>query len=124
MANRSKAKGTKHETAAVRFMESHGIKAERKALHGAQDQGDLDVECSIGHVIFEVKSGKQTNNPNRTLLEEWMRQTNEESRNAGCPGFLLVMRYNRSIKDADVWWFGEPLSMHHMYFDDWCNRFK
>ena len=121
---KSKAIGTRHETNAVRFMEGYGIKANRKALTGAKDEGDIDVCCSLGNVIFEVKSGKQTSNPNRSLLEEWMRQTKEESQNAGCPGFLLVIRYNRSIKDADVWWMGEPLSMHHMYFDDWCRRFS
>jgi len=120
---KSKVIGTRHETNAVKYMNGYGIKAKRKALTGAKDEGDIDAVCSLGPVIFEVKSGKQTSNPNRSLLEEWMRQTQEESKNAGCPGFLLVIRYNRSIKDADVWWIGAKY-WHHMYFDDWCRTFS
>lgn len=123
MANPSKQKGTVGETKAVKFMGGYGIKAKRKALTGSADCGDLDVHCVLGDVIFEVKAGKQTANPNRSLLGEWMRQTEEESKNSGCRGFLLVLRYNRSTKDADVWWEGSHKELHHMYFDDWCERF-
>ena len=124
MANTSKKKGTDAETKAVKFMGSFGIKAKRKALTGSADCGDLDVECMLGDVIFEVKAGKQTSNLNRSLLKEWMRQTKEESKNSGCRGFLLVMRYNRSTKDADVWWEDTSYGWHHMYFDEWCEAFQ
>jgi len=127
MANTSKQKGTVGETKAVKFMGSYGIKAKRKALTGSNDCGDIDVflsEFGLEDCIFEVKTGKQTANPNRSLLGEWLRQTREESENAHCRGFLLVLRYNRSTKDADVWWDGSHGELHHMYFDDWCKRFS
>ena len=124
MANKSKKKGTEAETKAVKFMAGYGIKAKRKALTGSADCGDLDVECCmLGECIFEVKAGKQTANPNRSLLNEWMRQTREESKNAGRRGFLLVMRYNRSTKDADVWWEDSCYGWHHLFFDEWCETY-
>lgn len=124
--NKSKAKGTTAETRVVKYLASFGIEAKRKALTGSEDQGDIDAKTNIGDVILEVKAGKQTSNPNRSQLKEWMLQTARESRNAHHPGFLVVVRYNRALKDADVWWYGSPpaLVLNHAYLDDWCYKFR
>lgn len=126
MSNKSKAKGTAAETKVVKFLAKFGIEAKRKVLTGSEDQGDIDAKTNIGDVILEIKAGKQTANPNRTQIQEWMHQTARESRNAHHPGFLVVVRYNRALKDADVWWYGSPsaLVLNHAYLDDWCLKYK
>lgn len=104
MANKSKAKGTKAETKVVRYLAAFGLEAERRTLHGNQDLGDIKV--TLDHstpFIIEVKAGQQTANPSRAQLTEWLRQTKEESRNADMPCYLVVVRYRRSIEDADVY---------------------
>jgi Holliday junction resolvase len=128
MANPSKQKGTAAETRVVKYLERRGIHAQRKALHGKDDHGDLDVYVDIEgmkQVIFEVKTGKQTANPNRTQIEEWIRQTNVEAENAGTRGFLCVARYRRKLDDADIWW--KPTGskvLYHMYLDEFCQIYK
>lgn len=106
MANPSKQKGTKGETSVVKYLKSFGIQAERKALSGSNDQGDIKVieGGTSEEWILEVKAGKQTYNPSRAQLEEWFRQTVVEAENAGVDwAALVVVRYRRSIKDADVY---------------------
>lgn len=104
MANPSKQKGTKAETKIVRFMiESPSIDAERRALKGSADAGDIIVKSNGWSCILEVKAGKQTDRYNRKLKEEWLRQTEAESANADLPGFLVVAAFNRSTKDYEVW---------------------
>lgn len=104
MSNPSKQKGTKAETKVVRFLKEHGLKAERKALSGCKDCGDIKIDVDGEEIILEVKAGKQTQNPNRTLMRKWMDQAIEEAENAGTSYYALVLvRYGRSIKDAEVW---------------------
>lgn len=104
MANKSKAKGTKAETKVVKYLTAFGLHAERQALHGSQDLGDIKVTGPNGNsFIIEVKAGQQTANPNRSQLTEWLRQAEIEAHNADMPCFLVVMRYRRSIEDADVY---------------------
>lgn len=127
MANKNKAKGTKAETAVVKFLKEYGISAERKVLKGNKDEGDVRAVIDGIEYLFEVKSGKQTANPNRTQLTEWMRQTVVEADNAGidpCNSFLVVVRFNRQLKDADVykayWDYSsgqEVIGWIHMYLD-------
>jgi len=53
----SKAKGTTAETAVVRFLQANGHpRAERRALAGAQDRGDI---AGIPGVVIEVKAAKR-----------------------------------------------------------------
>lgn len=100
MSNPSKKKGTAAETRVVRYLEKHGIPAKRKALTGSKDEGDIQVD---GNVTLEVKAGKQTQNYNRTQLDEWIRQAIEEGKNCGQRSYLVIVRYNRKIDDAEVW---------------------
>lgn len=127
MANRNKAKGTKAETAVVKFLKQHGVSAERKVLKGNKDEGDVRAVIDGVEYLFEIKAGKQTANPNRTQLTEWIRQSTVEAANAGidpCNAFLIVVRFNRQLKDADVyrayWDYSsgqEIVGWMHMYLD-------
>ncbi len=102
--NRSKAKGTRAESQVVKYLAACGFAAERIALHGSKDQGDVKVSNQQGETfVLEVKAGQQTANPNRTQLTEWLRQAKEESNNSGLPCYLVVVRYRRSLKDAEVY---------------------
>jgi hypothetical protein len=61
MTNRSKNIGTAAETAVVKAARAYGFPgAERRALHGSTDLGDI-LLCP--GVIVEVKAGKQTLRP-------------------------------------------------------------
>lgn len=124
MANKSKQKGTAAETRVVRFLQSRGIEAERKALSGSEDKGDIKVD---GNIIFEVKSGKQTINPTRTQLEEWMRQSNKEGKNSGSSDYLVIARHSKNPKDYDVWEHNpndHSIEWKHWYLDEWCIDFS
>ena len=105
MANPSKQKGTRAETRVVKYLQGHGIAASRRALHGSKDLGDIQYQGPRMYepMIMEVKAGKQTANPSRAQLETWLDQAWVEGRNSGMECVLVVVRYNRRIKDADVW---------------------
>lgn len=125
--NKSKQKGTRAETKVVRYLEDHGFIARRQALAGSDDHGDIEAYAP-GYenikIIIEVKTGKQTANPNRTQIKEWCRQAKVEAENAGSEdAVLIVVRYNRSLSDADVW-IPYQNSRVHWYLDDWVNQFS
>lgn len=130
MANKSKAKGTRAETKVVKFLEDYGIKARRKALAGNKDEGDVEIYDAprlAGPVTLEVKAGKQTANPSRTQLEEWLRQARVEQENSGQPVLVVVVRYNRKLKDADVWnEYEDDCGYHtvsHEFLDEFASRY-
>jgi len=105
MSNPSKDKGTRGETSVVRYLNAHGLPSGRKALAGSDDQGDLFVMLGAGgeEVTLEVKAGKQTTNPSRSLMSKWKDETLREGRNSGHRCALVVVRYNRPLKNAEVW---------------------
>lgn len=123
MSNPSKAIGTRAETRVARFLTANGIRCDRRALAGSKDEGDLRATLDSGlEVTIEVKAGKQTSNPRRSQLEEWQRQTLQESENSGCPALLVIVRYNRPFTSSEVWlknsqwWGGNGWTM--MYIDE------
>lgn len=120
MANPSKAKGTRAETKVVRYLEAHGFTARRQALAGSDDQGDIEAYAPGSDIklIIEVKTGKQTAAPNRTQIVEWCRQAKVEATNAEGFPVLVVVRYRRELKDADVYIPG-LFHREHWFFDDW-----
>lgn len=127
MANPSKQKGTRAETRVARYLTDHGLRTERKALAGSADEGDLRMYMYDGaeEVTLEVKAGKQTANYRRSQLEEWKRQTLEESKNSGCMAALVIVRYRRALTDAEVWtpnaqWESSGLGWTMTYLDDFA----
>ena len=120
MANPSKDKGTRAESKVVSYFKEAGLDAVRKALTGSADKGDIQLD---GYSL-EVKTGKQTANPSRSQLEEWLRQSEVESANANEPCYLVVVRYRRSIKDAEVWHRDSGNVLHMQYLDDFVQSRK
>lgn len=126
MANPSKQKGTRAETRVVKFLAEYGIQSKRKPLHGSSDEGDIDVVASGfggSGIVLEVKAGKQTLNPSRNKLDEWFRQTKVEGVNSKKPSALCVVRYNRALKNADVYFKWQGFRVH-MFLDEFCEFIK
>lgn len=84
--SKNKAKGTSAETAVVKYLIENGFPhAERRALSGANDQGD--VSGCIG-LCIEVKSHKTYKFP------EWLKETEVETINAKADYGILVVKPN------------------------------
>lgn len=80
----SRRKGTAAESAIVNYLREHGVPhAERRALSGAKDRGDI---AGIPGVVLEVKSGA------RLELPAWMRETEMERINDNAAHGLLVVK--------------------------------
>lgn len=92
MTNKSKAIGTRGETAVVRALRANGFPgAERRALAGAQDLGDILI-CP--GVIGEVKWGKAARTASMGDVAWWWRQTERERAHAGAVVGLLIIQRN------------------------------
>ena len=103
MVNKPRQRGTAAETAVVRWLRHNGFPgAERIALHGRADQGD--VRLTVG-CVAEVKSVRAagTGQPGAALLADWLAQAAAERDNAHadlCP--LIVKRAGTG--DPARWW--------------------
>jgi hypothetical protein len=99
----SKQRGTAGETAVVRWLRVNGWPgAERRALHGTQDQGDI-TGC-LG-LVWEIKSGHKAETAGDALITEWMRQTDVERGNADADfGVLVTKRLGHGPANAGAWW--------------------
>jgi len=95
--NKSKVKGTSAETAVVNFLREHGFPhAERRALTGANDQGD--VSGCIGLAI-EIKNHKEYKFP------KWIKETQIEKENANADFGILVVKPNGvGVSNTGQWW--------------------
>lgn len=112
--SRSRAKGTAAETAVVRYLNDHGQPAaERRALHGAADKGDVanvfarrPFRAGDGYtldaVVLEVK------NCARTELAAWLDELAVEMRNAGAE-LGAVIHKRRGKGDPSEWFATLPL---------------
>ena len=100
--NPSKAKGTRGETAVVNYLRANGFPtAERRALAGAADRGD--ILATVG-VILEVKAGTSAQVASPTVIERWMQQTRAEAINAGVDiAALIVHRRGIGTSRPEHW---------------------
>lgn len=99
--SRSKDIGTAAETAVVRYLRTAGWPgAERRALTGALDQGDVTGTPGI---CWEVKARKK---PVSDLdVAAWMDEAETERRNAHADyGLLVVRRAGVGAANAGRWW--------------------
>lgn len=78
-----RAKGTAAESAVVGHLRRHWPHAERRALHGGRDLGDV---TGIPDLVWEVKAGA------RIDLASWADETRREQVNADAAVGLLVVR--------------------------------
>ena len=95
--SRAKAKGTAAESALVRFLSGQGFpNAERRALTGQFDQGDVTgTPC----LAWEVKNHKTYHFP------AWLKETETERINAKADFGILVVKPNGvGLTNAGQWW--------------------
>lgn len=84
LVSAARQKGTAAESAVVRYLADHGFPtAERRALHGALDQGDV---TGIPGVVVEVK------NHRKYAFAEWLKELAEEKANAKADTAFLVVK--------------------------------
>lgn len=103
MVNKPKAIGTAAETAVVRAARTRGFPlAERLALAGAQDLGDVRLTA---FVHLEVKGGHAAETASDAQIEAWMLETERELAHAGASaGALITKRPSVGPANADRWW--------------------
>ncbi|GAA4059646.1 hypothetical protein [Actinomadura miaoliensis] len=97
----SKDIGTRAETAVVRYLRGAGFpQAERRALKGVLDEGDITGTPGIA---WEVKARKRP--PSDEQIAAWMVETEVERVNAGASfGVLVVRRAGVGPARAAFWW--------------------
>lgn len=108
MTRRPKDIGTAAETAVVRFLRSAGFPhAERRALAGALDLGDI---TGTPGVAWEVKGGERAKSASDRQVAAWLEETEVERVNAGADfGVLVVQRRGIGAPNAGRWWAVMPL---------------
>ena len=105
--NKPKAIGTAAETQVVKYLRENGFsKAERRALHGGKDVGDI-LACDDFLVEVKVR-GKDSSNaglgqPGDAELLGWLDELDNELWNAGCTYGLLVVK-RKGTTDVAKWW--------------------
>jgi hypothetical protein len=92
VSTKSKAKGTAAEREVVRYLQNWWPAAERRALSGNKDKGDV---AGIPGVVVEVKAAATQQ------LPAWMRETWVEMENAGAVHCMLVVK--RPHKNVARW---------------------
>jgi hypothetical protein len=100
--SKAKQKGTAAETAVVKYLKDNGFPyAERRALHGINDKGDI---TGCGPVVFEVKD-------HGTLkLSEWVSELKEEIANAEANTGTVVAKKRGTLKVED-WYAVLPFGL-------------
>lgn len=85
-----RARGTRFESEVAAYMRDHGFpNAERRALAGGQDKGDI---TGIAGLVVEAKSCK------RIELAAWMDETHTETVNAKADlGILVIKRRGKGV---------------------------
>jgi hypothetical protein len=94
MSTKSKRTGTAAETAVVRYLQQWWPAAERRALSGSTDKGDV---AGIPGLCVEVKAAA------RLDLAKWKRETLAEQENAQARfSMLVVKRPRKGVAEWDA----------------------
>lgn len=101
--NKSKAIGTKAETAVARYLAVNGFPhAEKRRPTGALDQGDI---TGCPGLCIEVKGGDAARDASDRLVSGWLVETETERINARADvGMLVLQRRGIGLGDAGRWW--------------------
>ena len=103
MSNPSKARGTRGETACVRWFRANGFPhTDRQPLRGNRDAGDLALTAGLVAEVKAVSKGG-TGQPPAQLLGSWMAQAEAERVNAGAEYCLLIVK-RAGTTDVGRWW--------------------
>ncbi len=90
MVNRPKRIGTAGETGVVRALRAGGFPhAERPALHGINDIGDITGTPGIA---WEIKTGQTAKDASPTQIETWATEATREAVNAHADLWVLVVQ--------------------------------
>lgn len=102
MVNKPKQIGTAAESAVVKVLAARNFpSAERSALHGTLDRGDITGTPGLA---WEVKGGKMAASASDTDIDNWMAELEREIANSGAQhGFLIVKRKGISEHRAALW---------------------
>jgi hypothetical protein len=97
LVNRSKSKGTFAETAVATYLRDNGWPyAERRALAGALDKGDITGTPGLAWEVKYAGSGLK--------MGEWVTEMLTERTNAGAAhGILVIKPAGRGIKRTGEW---------------------
>jgi hypothetical protein len=103
MTTRPKDIGTAAETAVVRYLRGNGFPhAERRALTGSLDQGDITGTPGIA---WEVKGGAAAARASDGQVNLWLAETEAERVNAHADhGILIIRRAGIGPANAGRWW--------------------
>lgn len=100
--SKARQKGTSAETAVVRYLQEHGFQhAERRALHGVNDKGDI---TGCGPVVFEVKNHKTLD------LAGWIKELEQEMVNAAVTTGAVIAK-KKGTTDVANWYAVMPVSV-------------
>ncbi len=98
--SKSKQKGTAAETAVVKYLKANGFpKAERRALQGNLDKGDIS---GVDDVVFEVKDHKKME------LSGWVKELVVEVDNADAVTGAVIHK-KRGTLDVGEWYATIPV---------------
>jgi hypothetical protein len=109
---RPKDIGTRYETAVVKYLLGHGFPhAERRALAGAADLGDITGTPGI---MWECKAGQAAYNASDGQVEAWLEECERQRMNARADiGVLVMDRRSYGLGRAGQTWavfHGEALA--------------
>lgn len=107
MTNKPKAIGTACETAVVRYLVPNGFgSAERSALHGGLDEGDITGTPGIA---WEVKGGHAAETASDAQIDAWLVETEVERVNRRADvAALVTKRKGKGATSAGQWWAWLP----------------
>ena len=99
MSSRNKATGTRWESAIVAYLQGRGWPhAERRALNGAQDRGDVaGVYGPAGRVVIEAKAVAALN------LAGWLAEAQQEADNDGAAVGVVWLKRRMKASPADAY---------------------
>jgi hypothetical protein len=100
---RSRDIGTAAETAVVRHLRPNGFPhAERRALRGVADAGDI---AGTPGICWEIKGGAAARTASDLLIWEWLHELAAEMVNAAADvGVLVLQRAGVGPANAGRWW--------------------
>jgi hypothetical protein len=94
--SKAKQKGTMAETAVAEFLKQTWPAVERRTLGGANDKGDI---AGVPNSVVEVK------NQGTYKISEWLKETEQERRNAGVDyGILVIKPKGVGVSRSHEWW--------------------
>ena len=108
--SKSKAKGTAAERDTVRYLQFYWPLAERRALSGNKDRGDI---AGIPRTAGEVKAAVKIE------LAKWQQETLTEMQNAGADHCFLVIKVPyKNVSKWDFWMPAYQLGLEDLRFKD------